>query len=80
MRRGRRGGRSCWEGGGGDIRGSYLGTGGGIMMDSPLSRDSQVLPLKVLAKHIDLALLKGAYPEYLGVTTRYADALSATNM
>ena len=50
------------------------------MMDSPLSRDSQVLPLKVLAKHIDLALLKGAYPEYLGVTTRYADALSATNM
>ena len=32
-----------------------LGTGG-IMMDSPLSRDSQVLPLKVLAKHIDPAL------------------------
>ena len=31
-----------------------LGTSG-IMMDSPLSRDSQVLPLKVLAKHIDLA-------------------------
>ena len=34
-----------------------LGTGGGIRMDSPLSRDSQVLPLKVLAKHIDPALL-----------------------
>ena len=33
-----------------------LGTGGGIRMDSPLSRDSQVLPLKVLAKHIDPAL------------------------
>ena len=33
-----------------------LGTSG-IMMDSPLSRDSQVLPLKVLAKHIDPALL-----------------------
>ena len=32
-----------------------LGTGG-MMMDSPLSRDSQVLPLKVLAKHIDPAL------------------------
>ena len=33
-----------------------LGTGGGMMMDSPLSRDSQVLPLKVLSKHIDPAL------------------------
>ena len=32
-----------------------LGTGGG-MMDSPLSRESQVLPLKVLSKHIDPAL------------------------
>ena len=57
-----------------------LGTGGGIRMDSPLSRDSQVLPLKVLSKHIDLALLKGAYPGYLGVTTRWTDVLSATNM
>ena len=56
-----------------------LGTGGG-MTDSPLSRESQVLPLKVLSKHIDLALLKGAYPEYLGVTTRWTDVLSATNM
>ena len=34
-----------------------LGTGGGMVMDSPLNRDSQVLPLKVLAKHIDPALL-----------------------
>ena len=33
-----------------------LGTGGG-MMDSPLSRESQVLPLKVLSKHIDPASL-----------------------
>ena len=32
-----------------------LGTGG-LMIDSPLSRESQVLPLKVLSKHIDPAL------------------------
>ena len=64
LRREKRGGQSCWGGGAGYIQGSYLRTGG-RMMDSPLNREIQVLLLRVLAKHIDPAILKGAYPSRL---------------